>query len=73
MTGGIPRPGNKPPREVMTMRLTDRQMAEILSRHDMIWDAPPVEWLDGIPLANGRITAMIRVDGVEAQIPSNYL
>ncbi|NLX13786.1 MAG: hypothetical protein GXY44_09065 [Phycisphaerales bacterium] len=34
-----------------------------LDAHDMIWEAPPMRWLDGIPLANGDIGAMIWGDG----------
>ena len=45
------------------MRLTDEQIAVTLEQHDMIWDAPPIQWNTGVPLANGRIGAMIWGDG----------
>lgn len=45
------------------MRLTDQQMATYLSQHDLIWEVPALEWNTGIPLANGRIGAMIWGDG----------
>ncbi len=36
---------------------------EFLEQHDLIWEAPPVRWLEGIPLANGDIGALIWGDG----------
>ncbi len=50
------------------MRPSDRQMGEYLSRHDMIWDAPPAAWNTGIPLANGHIGALIWGDGSPLKI-----
>ncbi len=34
-----------------------------LDSHDLIWEKPPMRWLDGIPLANGDIGAMIWGNG----------
>jgi len=48
---------------VIGVRLTDSQISEYLAQHDFVYDAPPNEWLHGIPLANGRIGAMIWGDG----------
>jgi alpha-L-fucosidase 2 len=50
------------------MRLTDEQIATTLEQHDLVWDAPPVKWNTGIPLANGRIGAMIWGDGIPLKI-----
>jgi len=50
------------------MRLTDEQISATLAQHDMVWDAPPVLWNTGIPLANGRIGAMIWGDGQPLKI-----
>lgn len=35
----------------------------ILEEHDPVWEAPPPRWLEGIPLANGHIGALIWGDG----------
>ncbi len=32
---------------------------ERLARHDLIWERPPTQWVDGVPLANGRIGAVL--------------
>ncbi len=50
------------------MHLSDKQLARLLEQHDMLWDAPPVEWLTGIPLANGEIGALIWGDGEPLKI-----
>ncbi len=34
-------------------------MASYLSQHDLIYERAPERWLDGIPLANGEIGAMV--------------
>ena len=34
-----------------------------LDRHDLVWEKPPVRWLDGIPLANGDMGVLIWGDG----------
>lgn len=39
------------------------QTPDILSRHDMVWEAPPVKWNTGVPLANGHIGALVWGDG----------
>lgn len=36
---------------------------DFLDAHDLIWERPPLRWLDGLPLANGDIGAMIWGDG----------
>ena len=36
---------------------------QFLDDHDLIWEAPPARWLEGIPLANGDIGALIWGDG----------
>ena len=50
------------------MQLTDKQLARLLEQHDMLWDAPPLEWNTGIPLANGHIGALIWGDGEPLKI-----
>jgi len=35
------------------------KMAEFLSKHDMIYEKPPVIWDKGLPLANSNLSAMI--------------
>ena len=42
---------------ISTLRPPD--MASYLSQHDPIYERAPERWLDGIPLANGEIGAMI--------------
>ncbi|OHB78170.1 MAG: hypothetical protein A2W31_17795 [Planctomycetes bacterium RBG_16_64_10] len=32
---------------------------ELLDQHDPVWEVPPINWLDGIPLANGHIGALV--------------
>ncbi len=36
---------------------------DFLGRHDLIWEVPPARWLEGIPLANGDIGALMWGDG----------
>jgi len=36
---------------------------QFLDQHDLIWEVPPLRWLEGIPLANGDIGALIWGDG----------
>ncbi len=36
---------------------------DFLDQHDMVWEVSPPRWLEGIPLANGDIGAMIWGDG----------
>jgi len=50
------------------MRLADQQIAATLAQHDMVWDAAPVDWNTGVPLANGRIGAMIWGDGCPLKV-----
>jgi len=50
------------------MHLSDKQLARLLEQHDLVWEAPPVEWLTGIPLANGHIGANIWGDGSPLKI-----
>lgn len=42
--------------------------SEFLARHDMVWEVPPARWLEGIPLANGHIGALIWGDGAPLKI-----
>ena len=37
--------------------------SEVLDQHDLIWEVPPERWLEGIPLANGDIGALIWGEG----------
>lgn len=39
-----------------------------LKQHDLIWEVPPVRWLDGIPLANGDIGALVWGDGAPIKV-----
>ena len=39
-----------------------------LDSHDPVWEVPPKRWLDGIPLANGDMGAMIWGDGSPLKI-----
>lgn len=41
---------------------------DFLESHDMIWEVPPARWLEGIPLANGDIGALIWGDGEPLKI-----
>ncbi len=41
---------------------------DFLDGHDMIWEVPPARWLEGIPLANGHIGAMLWGDGAPLRI-----
>lgn len=41
---------------------------ETLDRQDLIWETPPVRWLEGIPLANGSIGALVWGDGAPLKI-----
>ncbi|MBN1346733.1 MAG: glycoside hydrolase N-terminal domain-containing protein [Phycisphaerae bacterium] len=41
---------------------------EFLDDHDMIWELPPARWLEGIPLANGHIGALVWGDGAPLKI-----
>lgn len=34
-----------------------------IAQHDMIWERAPQQWLDGVPLANGHVGALIWGDG----------
>ncbi len=50
------------------MHLSDKQLARLLEQHDLFWNTAPEEWLNGIPLANGEIGAMIWGDGEPLKI-----
>ncbi|HCA48192.1 MAG TPA: hypothetical protein DEP45_12820, partial [Armatimonadetes bacterium] len=50
------------------MHLSDKQLARLLEQHDMFWNAAPEEWLNGIPLANGEVGAMVWGDGEPLKI-----
>ncbi|GMV92910.1 MAG: hypothetical protein AMXMBFR82_26880 [Candidatus Hydrogenedentota bacterium] len=39
-----------------------------LDQHDPVWEKAPVRWLEGIPLANGHMGAMIWGDGAPLKI-----
>jgi alpha-L-fucosidase 2 len=41
---------------------------QMLDQHDLIWETPPRRWLEGIPLANGDIGALIWGDGAPLKI-----
>ena len=45
------------------MALTGIDWPALLAQHDMIWEAPGRRWLDGLPLGNGHIGAMMWGDG----------
>jgi len=49
----------------MALAVVNAQIGEtdFLDSHDMIWEKPAMRWLDGIPLANGDIGAMVWGDG----------
>jgi alpha-L-fucosidase 2 len=34
-----------------------------LEQHDMVWEVPPERWIEGIPLANGHVGAMVWGNG----------
>ncbi len=53
VAGGLPMAAFPPP----TIKMPD--MAVYLPQHDFIYERAPERWLDGIPLANGEIGAMI--------------
>jgi alpha-L-fucosidase 2 len=42
--------------------------ASFLDQHDPIWEQAPVRWLEGIPLANGHMGALIWGDGAPLKI-----
>jgi alpha-L-fucosidase 2 len=44
-------------RPVPSMGIPD--MASYLAQHDLVYERAPERWLDGIPLANGQIGAMV--------------
>ena len=50
------------------MRLTDEQMAQFLAQHDLIYEVAPAEWVNGIPLGNGQIGAVVWGDGATLKI-----
>ncbi len=45
------------------MAVEEIDFGSFLAQHDLLWDIPARQWLDGIPLANGHIGAMIWGDG----------
>jgi len=45
------------------MAVTDIDWPAFLAKHDMIWEASGQRWLDGLPLGNGHIGAMLWGDG----------
>ena len=54
-----PLPHDEWPWENGRMATTDIDWQGLLTRHDMIWEKAAHRWLDGIPLANGYVGAMI--------------
>ncbi|MFH1742348.1 MAG: glycoside hydrolase family 95-like protein [bacterium] len=49
-----------------TIKIPD--MGSYLSQHDFIYERAPDRWLDGIPLANGEIGAMVWGDGAPLKV-----
>ena len=45
------------------MEITPLRRDAFISQHDMIWEQGPQRWLDGIPLGNGHIGAVLWGDG----------
>lgn len=43
----------------MLTTLSAQPGAEFLDQHDPVWETAPARWLDGVPLANGHIGAMV--------------
>jgi len=41
---------------------------DFLDKHDMIWEVAPSRWLEGVPLANGHIGALVWGDGSPLKI-----
>jgi len=41
---------------------------EFLSQHDLVWEVPAERWIEGIPLANGDIGALVWGDGAPLKI-----
>lgn len=39
---------------------------QFLDQHDLIWEMPPARWIEGIPLGNGHIGALVWGAGTES-------
>jgi alpha-L-fucosidase 2 len=39
-----------------------------LEQHDLVWEVPPERWLEGIPLGNGDIGALVWGDGAPLKV-----
>ncbi|NWG14352.1 MAG: glycoside hydrolase N-terminal domain-containing protein [Acidobacteria bacterium] len=56
------------PAVLLGLAVLSTPMASFLEQHDMVWEVPPQRWLEGIPLANGHIGAMVWGDGSTLKI-----
>ncbi len=53
---------------VMSCAVSGVPSLEFLDQHDMVWEVAPKRWLEGIPLANGHIGALVWGDGAPLKI-----
>ena len=51
------------PHECEPCDLNSPSIAKILRQHDLLYECAPMEWIDGLPLANGGIGTVIWGDG----------
>lgn len=42
--------------------------ADLLDQHDLVWELPPERWLQGIPMANGDIGALVWGNGAPLKV-----